>query len=91
MSLRPSGRAVAMQQDDEPEWQEEPTSPGTPRAKLRSINMEEQDKPVAMKLAEVLSAFAARLRAGEHEQELLDAVAMELEEKARELLKAPGQ
>lgn len=47
--------------------------------------MEEQEKTIEEKRADILITFATRLRTGEHEQELLDAVAMELEIRAREL------
>lgn len=48
----------------------------------------DEEKVIDTKLASVLRVFATRLRAGEHDQELLDAVSMELEEKARDLEKA---
>jgi hypothetical protein len=47
-----------------------------------------EQKTIDLERAGVLKAFAGRLRAGEHEQVLLDAVAMELEIRARELEEA---
>ena len=48
----------------------------------------DEQRSVATKLASVLKAFAGRLRLGEHEQVLLDAAALEMEEIARLLQRA---